>query len=94
MFRKFDENDIENYFTYLNFPHQIHRMIYTTNWVEGLHCLIRKTQRNRLSFPNPDSALNLVCAFIIDRENKLYMKYPVTAFYKVKDKLDELLEVN
>ncbi len=94
MCRKFNNNDLENYFAYLEFPYQIHRMIYTTNWIEKLHNLIRSTQKNRLSFPNPDSALNLVCAYIMDKEMKLYMKYPVTAFYKVKDEFDDLLELN
>ena len=88
--QKFKEADLENYFAYLNFPSQIHRMIYSTNWIDRLHNSIRKTQRRRLSFPNVDSVLNLICAFIIDREEKFYNKYPVTAFYKVKDKLDIL----
>jgi transposase-like protein len=46
---KFEEKHIQNYFAYLNFPSSIHRMIYTTNWVERLNKAIRRTQRMRNS---------------------------------------------
>jgi putative transposase len=77
-------------FTYLEFPHSIRRMIYTTNWIERLNRDIRKGTRQRLSFPNSDSALNLIWAIMVDREEKTY-KYPVTAFLPAKDKLDDML---
>ncbi|AEB28406.1 Transposase [Francisella hispaniensis] len=66
-------------------------MIYTTNWIERLNKEIRRTTKIRNSFPNPDSAMNLVCASLMDFEQKTY-KYPVTAFYKVKDILDVKLD--
>ena len=62
-------------------------MIYTTNWIERLNRDIRKGTRQRLSFPNSDSALNLIWAIVIDREEKTY-RYPVTAFLPAKDELD------
>lgn len=85
---KFKKEHIENYFAYLNFPASIHRMIYTTNWVERLNKAIRRTQRMRNAFPNEDSAKNLICAYLIDFEERTY-KYPVTAFKKVQDILDD-----
>jgi transposase-like protein len=90
--RQFDDFDIDNYFQYLNFPAPIQRMIYTTNWVERLNKGVRKTQRVRNSFPNPESALNLVGAYLMDFEDRVY-KHPVTAFSRVQDELNDMLEV-
>ena len=88
--RKFKTEHLENYFAYLNFPYKIQRMIYTTNWIERLNKHLRKTLRVRNSFPNPDSAINLVAASLIEFENNTY-DYPVTSFLIVKDELDYML---
>jgi len=90
--RQFDDFDIDSYFQYLDFPAPIQRMIYTTNWVERLNKGVRKTQRIRNSFPNPESALNLVGAYLMDFEDRVY-KYPVTALKKAQDELNAMLEV-
>ncbi|AJI74614.1 transposase, Mutator family protein [Francisella philomiragia subsp. philomiragia ATCC 25015] len=89
--KKFDEYDFDFYFAYLNFPWQIHTMI-TTNWIERLNKTIRRTTKIRNSFPNSDSALNLICALLIEKENTNYRKYPVTAFSGVKDILEDKIE--
>lgn len=88
--RFFQESQVEYYFSYLKFPHQIHRMIYTTNWIERLNKSIRKTEKVRNSFPNPDSALNLICAFLMDYEKDVY-RHKISSFLPVQDKLDHLL---
>jgi len=89
---KFKSEHIENYFAYLSFPHQIQRMVYTTNWNERLNKGIRKTQSVRNSFPNVDSALNLVGAYLMDFEKRVY-RYPVTSFIQIQDELDYMLEI-
>ena len=86
----FKEEQLENYFAYLNYPKDIQRMIYTTNWIERLNKGIRRTEKIRNSFPNEDSALNLICAYLMDFEKRVY-KYPITNFKKVKDILDNML---
>ena len=48
-------------------------------------CLVHKI---RNSFPNPDSALNLIVAYLMDFEQRVY-KYPVSSFIKIKDTLDD-----
>lgn len=88
---KFHEEHIEHYFAYLNFPHSIHRLLYTTNWNERLNKAIRKTEKVRNSFPSPNSAMNLICAYLMDFEKNVY-KYPITNFLGVQDELDHLLE--
>jgi transposase-like protein len=89
--QKFKDEHLENYFAYLQFPYKIQRMIYTTNWVERLIKEVRKTQKHRNAFPNPDSALNLIGAFLMDFESNTY-QYRVAAFHPVQDRLDEMLE--
>jgi putative transposase len=91
--RFFQKNHLEYYFSYLKFPHQIHRMIYTTNWIERLNKAIRKTEKVRNSFPNPNSAMNLICAFLMEYEKDVY-RYKITSFLPIQDKLDILLGGN
>jgi transposase-like protein len=89
--RKFEEIDLESYFSYSKFPGKIQRMIYTTNWVERLNKKIRRTERIRNSFPNVDSALNLVGACLIDADRS-FKTYPVTSFKPALEKLVQMLE--
>lgn len=77
----------KEYFTYLYFPYDMRRMIYTNNWIENLNSKIKRTTKIRNSFPNPDSAMKLVMFKCIEREEH-YMKYPVTSLLPVKDQLD------
>ena len=42
------------------FPHEIRKVIYTTNAVESLHRSLRKIIKTRGSFPNEESALRLL----------------------------------
>ena len=88
---KFKLEHYDCYFAYLNFPAKIHRMIYSTNWVERLNKTIRKTEKVRNSFPSPDSALNLICAMLMEFEKNVY-SYPITSFLSVKDDLDILIK--
>ena len=87
----FPEDELADYFTYVKYPYNFRRMIYTTNWVESLNKKIRRTTKIRNSFPNEDSALNLVCACLMDLEENNYHKYKVTSLNKEKDKLIELI---
>jgi putative transposase len=45
---------------FLAFPHEIRRIVYTTNTVESLHMQIRKTIKTRGHFPNDDAAIRLI----------------------------------
>jgi putative transposase len=42
------------------FPHEVRRILYTTNAVEGLHRALRKATKTRGAFPNEDAALKLL----------------------------------
>jgi len=85
----FPPEKVDFFFSYLEFPYQIQSMIYTTNWIERLNKSVRKTMKNRNSMPSPESAMRLIIATMIDREEATYLKYPVTKFHEVKYELQK-----
>lgn len=76
----FKQENINNYFAYLNFPTRIRRYIYTNNSIENLNKQIRKATKNKLSFENPESLLDFVFIVIKDFEDKHWKKYPLSIF--------------
>lgn len=58
------------YQQYLNYPVQLRRMRYTTNWIERFNKEVRKTTQHVNSFPNPDAALNLIFMVTKQMEEK------------------------
>ena len=70
----------EYYFTYIEFPTNIRRMIYTTNSIENLNKIIKKATKNKLSFESPDTLLDYVFMVIKDFEDSNWMKYPIYDF--------------
>lgn len=73
------KEDISYYFNYLDYDHQIRRMIYTTNWIERFNKSCRRTLKIRNSFPSPDAALALITSVAIEKGEKKY-KYPIHNF--------------
>lgn len=66
------KEDIERYFTYLDYDYRIRRMIYSTNWIERFNKSCRRTLKIRNSFPSPESVLALITSVAIDKEKKSY----------------------
>ena len=79
-------------FAYTKYPVKIQRMIYTTNWIEAINKQIRRTTKIRGSFPDEDSMLNLISAFLIDKCENNYNKYPITSLMPVKEELAKMLK--
>jgi putative transposase len=77
---KFHEETTEYYFTYLQFPCEVRRMIYTTNQIESLNKKLRKATKNKQSFENPDRLLDFLFVVIKDFEADSWMKFPVSSF--------------
>ena len=78
--RFFDDGVREYYFTYIDFPVHLRRMIYTTNSIENLNRIIRKATKNKLSFESPETLLDYVFIVVKDFEDANWMKYPVYNF--------------
>lgn len=88
---KFQEPVIDHYFEYLKFPISIRRLLYTTNWIERLNKHLRKVEKNKNSFPNEDSALNLLYMAVIEFEDKVYT-FQVSSFLSSQDLLNDMLK--
>lgn len=50
----------EKLIPYLDYPHEIRRMIYTTNAIESLNMSLRKVTKNRGHFPSDESCLKIM----------------------------------
>ena len=50
----------DNLITLFDYPDEIRKVIYTTNAIEYLNSVIRKTIKNREIFPNDESAVKII----------------------------------
>jgi len=64
------QNNWEELAVFFEFPHEIRRLIYTTNSVEGYHRQLRKVIKNKSSFPTPQSARKLLYLATMDISKK------------------------
>lgn len=78
--KHFNKKTLEYYFTYIDYPPEVRRMIYTTNSIENLNKHIRKGTKNKLSFESPERLLDYVFIIIKEFENKNWSKYAVSQF--------------
>lgn len=72
------------YFTYLNYPVSIQRMIYSTNWIERLNRDYKRVLKMRGAMPSPESVLFLMGSVAMEKEYKSY-KYPVNTFKDIEE---------
>lgn len=75
-----DEDFISDYLTYIDYPIDVRRMIYTTNSIENLNRQIRKVTKTKVTFEKESNLLDLVFMVIKDFEANNWQKYPVTAY--------------
>ena len=75
-----DKDKIAAYFTYIDFPKEVRRMIYTTNTIENLNRQIRKVIKTKVTFDKPENLLDLVFMVVRDYQYNKWTKYPVHAF--------------
>lgn len=62
------------YFTYLSYPPQYRRMIYTTNWIERLNRSYKRVLRMRASMPSPQATLFLLGSVAFEKTNTTYAR--------------------
>jgi len=63
----------ENLITLFDYPDEIRKIIYTTNSIESLNSVIRKSIKNRKIFPNDDSAVKIIYLAIEQASRKWSM---------------------
>lgn len=78
--RHFNKKTLEYYFTYIDYPPEVRRMIYTTNSIENINKHIRKGTKNKLSFESPERLLDYVFIIIKEFEHKNWSRFPVHQF--------------
>jgi transposase-like protein len=71
---------INDYLTYISYPIEVRRMIYTTNSIENLNRQIRKVTKTKVSFEKEENLLDLIFMIIKDFESNNWQKYPVHNF--------------
>jgi transposase-like protein len=72
--KKVWENQWDEFIPFLEFPHEVRKIIYTTNAIESLNSRFKKATRNRKIFPNIDSALKILYLAIIDKDRNRSIK--------------------
>ena len=77
---RLSEEKRRDYLTYIDYPVEVRRMIYTTNSIENLNRQIRKVTKTKICFGNENNLLNLAFMVIKDFEVNNWQKYQVAAF--------------
>jgi putative transposase len=72
------------YFSYLNYPAPIQRMIYSTNWIERLNRDYKRVLKMRGAMPSANAVLFLMGSVAMEKECKSY-NYPVSLFRYVNE---------
>ena len=73
------------YFTYLRFPENVRRMIYSTNWVERLNRCYKRTLLMRGAMPSPDSVVYLLGSVAKEKTEGTYARrLPYFREWKIK----------
>lgn len=62
-----------NLITIFDYPDEIRKIFYTTNAIESLNSVIRKSIRNRKIFPNDQSALKIIYLAVMNASKKWTM---------------------
>ena len=70
--RSWENNWIE-LTTYFKYPHEIRRMIYTTNAVEGYHRQLRKVTKTKTAYPTDESLIKIIYLATMDISKKWNM---------------------
>ena len=73
------------YFTYLRFPENVRRMIYSTNWVERLNRCYKRTLLMRGAMPSPASVVYLLGSVAKEKTEGTYARrLPCFREWKIK----------
>lgn len=67
---KFWKDNWANLSTYFKYPEAVHRLIYTTNAIEGFNRQLWKVTKSKTIFPSDDSLLKMLYLAMIDITKK------------------------
>ena len=72
--RKYKAERNSAYFTYMDFPAQVQRCIYTTNWIERLNRKYKRTINMRTSIHSEKSVIFLLAAVAMEETKTTYSR--------------------
>ena len=72
--RKYKAERNSAYFMYMDFPAQVQRCIYTTNWIERLNRKYKRTINMRTSMPSEKSVIFLLAAVAMEQTKTTYSR--------------------
>ncbi len=75
-----EKESMQDYLTYIAYPVEVRRMIYTNNSIENLNRQIRRVTKSKVTFEKASNLLDLVFVVIKDFEASIWQKYPVHTF--------------
>jgi len=78
--KSLESEEMKDYFTYINYPTEVRRMIYTTNSIENLNRQIRRVTKTKVTFDKEENLLDIVFMVIKDFEANNWQKFSVHAF--------------
>lgn len=67
------ENNWLELTTYFKYPHEIRRMIYTTNIIEGYHRQLRKVTKTKTAYPSDEALRKIIYLSAVDAAKKWTM---------------------
>lgn len=75
--------------TYFKYPHEVRRLIYTTNAVEGFHRMLRKFTKTKTIYPTDEAVKN---RFIFRYRKSLKMEYANSRLGNYNGAADDIFE--
>lgn len=82
------------YFTYMDYPKEVQRCIYTTNWIERLNRKYKRTIKMRTSMPSAQAVIYLLGAVAMEETEKKYKRRIYQFKSWRKRKINEKIEDN
>lgn len=67
------ENNWLELTSYFKYPHELRRIIYTTNTIEGYHRQLRKTTKTKTAYPTDDALRKIIYLTTMDASKKWNM---------------------
>jgi transposase-like protein len=67
------ENNWLELTAYFKYPHEIRRLIYTTNVIEGYHRQLRKVTKTKTAYPTDEALVKLIYLATIEASKKWTM---------------------
>lgn len=83
--------DRSNLFSFLNFPKQIQRSLYSTNLIESMNKQIKRYTKRKEQFPNEDSLERFICNQFIEYNHKFSCRIH-KGFDIVQSELQEMFD--